>query len=235
VKIKLEKEKLNDIINRLKKKSFVFFGTKREHLDYARLILTPVYFCTVRRKKRTLLKERIEEFNICFDAVTGDILVIDDARFRRLKGFDKLTNLKDIEIAVIRELFAKRRMLNLAELYSSLEISGSLVKSALNRLMKENIIMSKEDRFGINFDIDFSSDISKYSSDIKEKSNEYVEGEFLKEKIDFSIIKKAFEEFFSAEIIGNSLIYYPIYEIKLSTKRRSRICLIDGISGKFIP
>jgi DNA helicase HerA-like ATPase/predicted DNA-binding transcriptional regulator len=231
----LTKDNLTAIIDKLKRKSFVFFGTKREHIDYARLLLIPVYLCNVRRRKKMLLRERIEEFNICFDAVTGDILSVRDGKLRRLIGFNKLISMKELDISIIRELFSRKRMMNLAELYSNLKISGSIVKSALNRLMKENIIILKEDKFGIGFEMNLPHDISKLHSSVGERSKDAVEAEFIDKKIDFSPVKDAFERFFrGSEIVDSTIIHYPMYEIKLSTKRRSRIRMIDAVSGRLL-
>jgi hypothetical protein len=40
--------------------------------------------------------------------------------------------------------------------------------------------------------------------------------------------------FKGCEIIGNEILYYPAYEIKLSAKNRSRIYIVSAVNGKVI-
>lgn len=235
VRINISKEKLDDIIKKLKKKTFILFGSLREKVDYVNLLFVPMYFCTVRRGKKVFFKNKTEEFNICFDALTGDIVQLSDYKMKRFEGFNRLRGLKEIELGIIMELFKKRRMLNLAELYKSLKISGSVVKSALNKLMKENLLITREDKFGLNFNMKFSLDISKQSSEIQNKNNEAVESKFLEEQADYDKLKGTFESFFEGtEIVDKEIIYYPVYEIKLSTKKKSRVYRVNGVNGKVI-
>ncbi|MBW2992095.1 DUF853 family protein [Candidatus Woesearchaeota archaeon] len=233
VRVNVSKEELHEIIKKLKKKTFVLFGSLRERVDYVNLLFVPMYFCVVRRAKKALFKKKLEEFNICFDALTGDIVELQDSKMKRYVGFSKLVGMKEIELGIVRELFKRKRMLNLAELYNSLKISGGIVKSSLNKLMKDNLIMSKKDKFGLNFNMKFSLDISKQASELQSKCDEEVEGRFLEEQADFSKLKKTFETFFTGtEIVGNELLYYPIYEVKLSSKKKSRLYRVNGVNGK---
>ena len=237
IKINISKERLHWIIDKLKKKSFIFFGKKREHVDYAKLLFVPIYFCTARKSKRVLLSKKLEEFSICFDATTGDLVKLEDSSIKRFEGFNRLIELKDIEIAIIRELYTRKRELSLVDFYKFLRISGSAVKSSLNRLLKEGLLMSREkDRFGLYFNINFPIDTLKQASRITERSNDAVEeSEFLEEKFTFEELKRAYIIFFGdTEIVNFETIYHPLYEVKLSTAKRSRIYRINGTNGKIL-
>lgn len=237
IKINVSPPQLDGIVESLKKKSFIFFGRKKESVDHIKLLFIPLYSCTVRRSRKILIKRKVEEFNIYFDALNGDLVKLLDKKMQRFEGFSNLIGLKGIELSVIKVLYSKRRELSVADISRLLNVSDSIARSTLNSMMKGKLILSRQKNlFGLNFNMNFPLDASKQSSDIQAKSNEAVENcKFLEEKIDFKKLKKAFESLFSnTEVVDNEFIYYPIYEVKLTNKHKSRVFRISAVNGKVI-
>lgn len=235
IKINVSKDQLNNIAENLKKKSFVFFGRKKESVDSIKLLFIPLYLCTVRRSKKILIKRKVEEFNIYFDALSGDLVKLQNNKIQRFDGFGRMIGLKDIEILTVKALYAKERELSIAELSKLLNISEPIVKSTLTTMMKKKLILSRQKNlFGLYFSLNIPLDISKQSSGLQVKTNEAVENPvFLEEKVDFKKLKKTFESLFdNTEIVGNELIYCPVYEVRLSSNNKSRIFRISAVNGK---
>ena len=49
-----------------------------------------------------------------------------------------------------------------------------------------------------------------------------------------SNMKKSVEKKFNAEVANSEIVYYPLYEVKLKSKKETRVVFVSGVNGKEI-
>ncbi len=237
-KINVSRDELTKIIEKKKKKMFIFFGPEKEKLISKEMVLKPIYRTTVRTTKKTLLgKQKIEDFRLFFNAETGNIMQFKKGYYTEYQGIDKLKGLTGRELSAVK-LLKDKQMTN-AEISQGLGITDSFVNKTMNELMKKKIISyaGKEGRSYIwkNItEIEYDNKISKFQSKNAELDNHEIEGKTENEKISIKEIEFFMRMWFEAEIIEHDKVYYPVYELKFSGKNKQRTQNISAVTGRAI-
>jgi len=210
-----------------RKKKFILFG-KKEDIKYTELELLPMINIQISHKEG-LIKKQLKKYSIVVDATTGKFITLDSGLSEH-PGFEELIGLKTNEIKVLLEISRGKK--NLTVLKKKTRISDKNIKSALNKLEKENFITKekkgREKIYSPLFKIrkpDFSTfqEVRAKEITIPGKPAEAV----LTKKEAASIVSAFLPE---SKIIKYEQFYYPMYAVHF----QRRIVNVDAISGRII-
>ncbi len=237
--LKINHDKILEIVQKKKKKMFGFFGPDKEQLDKVNLELRPLYLSTVRVQESKFLGlgKKIKEYTVFFDGITGNVFTFKGQKYRLYK-WEELFGLSDAQIKLLKVL--RDRKLTVGELALKMKLTGSAVSSTLKQLQKDKIVSYEKAKSNVNewfslAKIDVSQKIDKIDSGEFNLSDKKVDGKEVKPKMNIKEISKIVRGWFgNADIVKAKIVYYPVYEIKYVGKKGSRKVYVSGVDGNVL-
>lgn len=239
--VHISREEAFSIVESKKKKMFVVFGPEKENVESIRLAAVPFLRIHAFATKKGLFKDKTERFTVYFDAVDGNLAVID------LKGniefFDtsKLLSLNETELRVLKEIIEVKEEATHAKISSELGITETAINDASNSLMKKHLISFSGRKQAQGRAYLWKSVPMKVPLKLKKAVSEEVEAVNVKE--DFAEARHSISEkdvvyflraWLDAGIEESEIVYYPYYEAKLLGKKKRRLLKISAVNGKEI-
>ncbi len=224
-----------------KKKMFLFFGPKKETLESLRLVALPLLRVHAFTTKKGLFKDKTEMFTIYFEAVDGNLAVLDINGKIELFETSKLFSLNETELRVLKEIIKMRGDATHAKISSGLGITETAINETANSLMKKHLISFSGRKQAQGRAYVWESVPMKVPLKLKKAVSE--EAETTNSKEEWNELKPALSEkaiavflrvWLNAGIEGSESVYYPYYEAKLFSKKARRVLKISAVSGKEI-
>jgi len=213
-----------------RERSFGIFGPRETVTG-----VTPLYRTLIQlgvRKRRGLLKRRFETVYAYLDAATGKEVLMGRG-LEVVGGFEKLLGLTTLQVEVLREVKPDRDTSAL-DVASAIGESKSSVARVLNFLDNRRLVRTIEVRKRKLYRrlIDLPGEPSVFSPlDFEEVPVE--DGRVLSAKLKESDVKEAVKGLWEdADVESFETFLYPVYKVELVLRRKHRLILIDGRSGK---
>ncbi len=96
--------------------------------------------------------------------------------------------------------------------------------------MKGNVLKVRGDTIDILGKYSELENLKKLHCNVPELDDGEIKG--MKPKL--SNMKKSVEKKFNAEVANSEIVYYPLYEVKLKSKKETRVVFVSGVNGKEI-
>jgi len=239
--VNISKEEAFKIVEGEKKKMFVVFGPDRENVESIRLVAVPFLKVHAFATKKGLFKDKTERFTVWFDAVNGNLTVIDLKG--RIEFFEtaKLLSLNETELRVLKEIIDMKDDATHAKISSELGITETAINDASNSLMKKHLISFSGRKQGQGRAYLWESVPMKVPLKLKKAVSEQIESVNAKE--DWAEQKPLINEkdvvvflraWLGAGIEESEIVYYPYYEAKLFGRKKRRLLKISAVNGKEI-
>jgi len=213
-----------------RERSFGIFGPRETVTG-----VTPLYRTLIQlgvRKRRGLLKRRFETVYAYMDAATGKEVLIGRG-LEVVGGFEKLLGLTTLQVEVLREVKPDGDTSAL-DVASAIGESKSSVARVLNFLDNRRLVRTIEVRKRKLYRrlIDLPGEPSVLSPlDFEEVNVE--DGRISTTKLKESDVKDAVKGLWEGADVGSfETFLYPVYKVELVVRRKHRLVLIDGRSGK---
>jgi hypothetical protein len=197
--------------------------------------VTPLYRTLIQlgvRKRRGLLKKRFETVYAYLDAATGREVLIGRG-LEVVGGFEKLLGLTTLQVEVLREVRPDSDTSAL-DVASAIGESKSSVTRVLNLLDGKRLVRTIEVRKRRLYRrlIDLPGEPSVFSPlDFEEIP--MGDGRIFSTKLKESDVKEAVKGLWEdADVESFETFLYPVYKVELVVRRKHRLVLIDGRSGR---
>ena len=179
--------------------------------------------------------QKLVTVRISFDALNGDIIIVDESGVSSPYAFLKVLN--EDEIRVFRAM--KERIEYNLQSVVGLGFSEGKSKKILSGLVTKNALETSRGERGITIyrpKTLFPHDprlLRSISDVLKMQEISKFDAEFIPAKIEASDIIKRIEFYWNAKVNKITVLYYPYYVCNLTTQDGSqRIDTIDAVSGK---
>jgi predicted transcriptional regulator len=239
--VNISKEEAFKIIESKKKKMFVVFGPEKENVESIRLVAVPFLRIHAFATKKGLFKDKTERFTVYFDAVEGNLAVLDMKGNIEFFDTSKLLSLNETELRVLKEIIEVKEEATHAKISSELGITETAINDASNSLMKKHLISFSGRKQAQGRAYLWESVPMKVPLKLKKAVSEEIEAGDSKEEWDEAkplINEKNILVFLrvwlGAGIEDSGIVYYPYYEAKLFGKKKRRLLKISAVNGKEI-
>ncbi len=233
IPISLREPQAYDLVDKKKKKLFILLGPHKENIESMQLTFEPLYKAKVKSLKKGLLGKKVNEHTILFNAVSGNPLRSD---YKECEHFNQILNLSSNEVSVLKSFGSKP--LSSHDLAAKTNLNTQSVSAALNGLSKKRLV-TKDGKAGKSqlwsvFTALSIPTLNKLTFPIK-TSSEHVDAKTMKPKVEVEKLGKSVNNWFGAsEIVEHELIYLPVYDVVLSSKKGKRHLKINASNGKVI-
>lgn len=239
--VNVSKEEIQKIVEGRKKKMFVLFGKDKENVESLRLVAIPFLKVHAFSTKKGLFKDKTERFSIWFDAIEGNLAVIDMRG--KIEFFDtaRLLPLNETELRVLKEIICVKDNATHAEMSSRIGLTETAINDAANSLMKKHLISFSGRKTTQGRAYLWKSVPMKVPMKLKHAISEQIEAVNAKEEWeeqkpeleakDTAVFLRAW---LNAGIEGAEIVYYPYYEVKLIGKKKRRLLKISAVNGREI-
>ncbi len=233
----------NEFLEKRAKGGFLGSGKIIEKLNKISLGYYPYYEielqATVNEVEKTgLMSKRtvnkIVSNKICVNALSGDIVNVDETGISSPYSILKLLN--EEEITLFKAIRNKRNYEARAFLY--LGLSEAKIKKILHSLVAKGALSTLQGKRGITLfspKFLFPQDIRDFTSIsgiLKMQEISKTEATFISPKIEASAIMKRVDSYWNAKSKSISLLYYPYYIVELISQDNSmRHDRIDALNG----
>ena len=184
------------------------------------------------RKRRGLLKRRLETVYAHLDALTGKEVQIGRG-LEVTKGFEKLLGLTTLQVEVLKEVRPDSDTSAL-DVASALGESKSTVSRVLSFLNDKRLVRSIEVRKRKLYRrlIDLPGEPSQFSP-LEMEEIPVDDGKVIATKLKESDVRDAVKGLWDgADVESFETFLYPVFRVELIIRRKHRTVLIDGRSGK---
>jgi len=233
--INVTQEQLLQIIESKKKRSFVLFGPK-ENITSLQLICKPFYQLQLKEIKSSLWRKKIKQHELFIDTLTGNIIKMRNGFMKKI-NFSTLIDLNEVEIQVFKTLNQTKKEATALDLSSRLKIPPATITKTLNQLMKKKLVSYSGKIGNSHLWLPLTKlvipPLNAYAPPNIELSEEPLEAKMLNEIINVQQLEVPLKAYFNADIIKHKTIYYPYYEVKLSSNK-TRTINISAVSGRVI-
>ncbi|MDI6737131.1 MAG: DUF853 family protein [Nanoarchaeota archaeon] len=239
--VNVSKADAQAMIEKKKKRMFLFFGPKRETLESFRLVALPLLRVHAFTTKKGIFKDRTERFTLYFDAVEGNLAALDAKGNIKFFETSKLLSLNETELRVLKAIIEMGDNATHAEISSKLGITETAVNDAANVLMRKHLVSlsgrKKEQGRAYLWEsvpMKVPLKLKKAVSEEAEVSNSKEEWQEQKPSVNEKNIAVFLRAWLGAGIEDSDIVYYPYYEVKLFGKKKRRLLKISAVSGKEI-
>ena len=179
---------------------------------------------------------KIVTTKVSFDAINGDLIVIDELGASPVHSCLKALNEDEIKLIKAMKPKGEYTVQNIA---GGLGISEGKAKKTLSGLVSKGALESRRGDRGVLFyrhKTPFPWDprlLRSFSDNLKLKEIERADTKFVSPKIEAGDIIKRIELYWNAKVNEINLLYYPYYICNLITSDGSqRMNIVDAITGK---
>ncbi|MDA4129063.1 MAG: DUF87 domain-containing protein [Thaumarchaeota archaeon] len=216
-----------------REKRFLLFG-KDETVTSVQSIFHPLIEVGVRLRKG-VIKKKFETFYITIDGISGKLADIEE-RLTLHEGFERLIGLSAFHLEVLRGVSTDSDS-SVIDIASRVGDSKGSVRRVLNLLEEKRLVRSIEMRrnklFRRLIDIPkVSWERSHLRLEDVEMGGARREEPKIKEKEVKDMIRGLWD---GADLDSFNVVFYPVYKIELTLKRRRREVYLDGRTGKDLP
>lgn len=230
--IKISQTKAYDIIERKKRKLFLFAGPALENVIEVKLVLKPLLKAIVKQVESKLmgLRKKVKEYIIFFNE-DGPTTIL-----KNFPDFIKLYEMSDTEVAVFKNL---EKNMTTHDLSGKTSLSENQISNALAKLQEKKLVtkVGKQARaiLWTTFGKFTLPSLSRLNVVDIETSTKKAEGQIMKIHYDEKAINEALNKWYGAcEIIDSEIIYYPYYEFTLAGRKKKRKIKISAVDGRVI-
>ncbi|MFH1066211.1 MAG: helicase HerA-like domain-containing protein [Nanoarchaeota archaeon] len=239
--INVSREEAQTIVEKKKKKMFVIFGKDRENVESMGLVAVPFLRIHAFAVKKGLFKDKTERFTLYFDAVEGNLAVLDVKGHIEFFDTSKLLSLNETELRVLKSIIEMKENATHAKISSRLGITETAVNDSANSLMKKHLISFSGRKKEKGRAYTWQSVPMKLPMKLKKTVSEQIEVDDSKEEwheARASVTERDVVYFLrtwlNAGIEQAEIVYYPYYEAKLVGKKKRRLLKISAVNGKEI-
>lgn len=239
--VNVSREDAQKIIESKKKKMFVVFGKDRENVESMGLVAVPFLRIHAFAVKKGLFKDKTERFTLYFDAVDGNLAVLDVKGHIEFFDTSKLLPLNETELRVLKSIIEMKENATHAEISSKLGITETAVNDSANSLMKKHLISFSGRKQGKGRAYLWESVPMKVPMKLKKAVSEQIEVDDSKEEwhearalITEKNVAYFLRAWLGAGIEESDIVCYPYYEAKLFGKKKRRLLKISAVNGKEI-
>jgi len=231
--IEFSQAKAYELVDRKKKKLFGIIGPHKENIDSLQLTFEPLFRTKIKTVKKGMIRRKVEEHTILFNAISGNPLTKD---YKDVETFKNILNLTGNETQVLKAFTNKA--VTSHDLAAKTKISTQSVTAALTSLSKKKLV-TKDGKIGKSqlwtiFTMLKIPSIERLSFLIR-TSIEHVDAKLIKPKVDINKLDKAVNNWFGAsEIVKHELVHLPVYDVVLVSKKGKRHLKINAFNGKLI-
>jgi hypothetical protein len=226
------------IAEKEQKKLFKLFGNNTEKISDVKKIWEPYFLTQIRQKKDSFfgLKKEIKRHHVLFNAKTGEIMILNKNKSKKLKSSKKLPFLEETPLITLKEIFKSKKPLTSIELIPKTQLTKRKINEILNSLEDKSFITHKTiSGYKQWYSIEpfKTENIEKISSIIPPGKKEIIKDKKEKPQITEKEIKRFVSSWFKdADVTGCKIIYIPFYMIIYTNKKGLRKLKINGITSE---
>ncbi len=227
IKLEIEKEDIEKIVDDKRKKKFGLFG-KKESVKGVDLIYQPLVLVEI-SVLEGIIRKVYKAYSLVLDGLTGEFVDIKNG-LEYSDGFSKLIGLTENEVKILLEIH-KNRKITVADLE---------LKTKLSEMTIRKIVSGLQDRKIVTFSMDgktklYSVLINLKIPDIKQSSVmpelSAVSGRINKNQITEDVLRRVLKGIKGeADITKFNVFYYPVWNVNIGNRKIK----IDGVNGKEI-
>jgi predicted transcriptional regulator len=237
IRVNIGLERMSEIAKGLKRKRF-FIGKAVEEVESIGLVFEPLLMTKIRAVRKKFLKKEIREYDVVFDGNAGEPLVFRGTRFKRFQGAGSLLGLNDSQSNALRALLQKKQA-TAAEICLAIKTSQSAANKILHELHRKNLAgyIQKANLFRWYplVKIELPKKIQDIATEHIELTSQKIEDVKIESpRVDLKELAAVIRSWFRAELASVQYIYYPVYKIRLSGRKRTREIRISAVTGKVL-
>jgi DNA helicase HerA-like ATPase/predicted transcriptional regulator len=235
--VNIDRERISQIAEAKKKKQFGFFGKTAENVESLELVMKPILRAKVQMVEKKILKKEINEYEIYFNGANSQVMIFRGTDFEQRKASAKLIELTDSEMAVLKHLMGKEKT-NATDIALKLKLTSGAVSKTLNNLNKQKLVSftrtaEKSYLWFLITDIDVSQSINKVCTNFIEMTDAPLDNvKIEKPEVDSKKLSAFVRSWFGGEISQLDTVYYPVYELRLAGRSKTRVICISAVTGK---